>query len=168
MNTKMLAKLGILTAIALTIHVLEPLIPLPIQLPGLKLGLSNIVTLFMLYTMTRRETAIVLACRVLLGAVFAGFGTIFFSAVGGLLALATGIGLRKVLKETQLWIVGILAAMAHSVGQILVAVFFADMIYALMYLPFLLAGSIVTGLITGLSAQLLVTRGKNLWKTILT
>ena len=109
----------------------------------------------------------ILAARIFLGAVFSGnFGTIFYSAGGGLLAILTTIGLKYVLKENQLWIAGCLGAIAHSIGQMTVAVLLTDTPSLLIYLPVLIVCSIITGIFTGLCAQLLIKRGKNLWKTI--
>jgi heptaprenyl diphosphate synthase len=102
-----------------------------------------------------------------LGAIFSGnFGTIFYSAGGGALAILTTIGLKFVLQKNQLWIAGCLGAIAHSIGQMIVAVWATGTPSLLIYLPVMIVCSIVTGLFTGLCAQFLVNRGKNLWKTI--
>ena len=101
-----------------------------------------------------------------LGAVFAGnFSTIFYSAAGGLLAIAVTIGLRKILKNNQLWVAGCLGAVAHSIGQMAMAVLLTGTPSLALYLPVMIAIGLVTGLFTGLCAQFLVNRG-NLWKII--
>ena len=168
MTNKKMAILAILTALSLGIHVLEAQIPLPVQVQGVKLGLANIVTLFALFAMSWRDSAIILTGRVLLGAVFAGFGTLFYSIGGGLLAFLVAVGVKQILPEKQIWIAGILAALAHSVGQLLVAALLSGSPYILFYLPVMLVCSLFTGMFTGLCAQILVVRGKKLWKTILT
>ena len=97
-NTKKIAVLGLLTAIALTIFMIEAQIPPIVPVPGVKLGLSNIVTVFTVFTLGPGAGAAVLLCRVFLGAVFAGnFSTILYSASGGALAILVTIGLRKIL-----------------------------------------------------------------------
>ena len=167
MKTRRMVLLGLLTAIALTIFMLEAQLPAPIPVPGVKLGLANIVTVFTVFLLGPREGVLVLAARVFLGAVFAGnFSTILYSAAGGALAIAVTIGLKRVLKENRLWVAGCAGAVAHSIGQMAVAVWVSGTLGLLAYLPILIAVSIVTGLFTGLCAQFLLNRGKNFWKTI--
>ena len=166
MKTKRIALLGLLTAIALTIFMIEAQIPAVIPIPGVKLGLSNIVTVFAVFTLGPWDGVAVLACRIFLGAVFAGnFSTILYSAAGGALAILVTIGLRKILTKHQLWVAGALGAVAHSIGQMAMAVLVTGTPGLLLYLPVMIGVSILTGCFTGLCAQFLVNRGK-LWKTI--
>ena len=167
MKTRRIVLLGLLTAIALTIFMLEAQLPAPFPVPGVKLGLANIVTVFTVFLLGPREGVLVLAARIFLGAVFAGnFSTILYSAAGGALAIAVTIGLKKILKKNQLWVAGCAGAVAHSIGQMAVAVWVSGTLGLLAYLPILIAVSIVTGLFTGLCAQFLLNRGKDFWKTI--
>jgi len=162
-----LALLGLLTAIALTIFMVEAQIPAVLPLPGVKLGLANIVTVFTVFALGPRDGALVLSARIFLGAVFSGnFSTIFYSAAGGALAILTTIALRKILKRNQLWVAGCLGAMAHSIGQMAMAMLLLGTPSLIVYLPVMIVISIITGLFTGFSAQFLINRG-NLWKTIL-
>ena len=161
-----LTRLGLLSAIALTIFMVEAQIPALVPVPGVKLGLANIVTVFAVWVLGPWEGAAVLAVRIFLGAVFSGnFGTIFYSAAGGLLAILTTIGLRRILKNNQLWVAGCLGAVAHSIGQMIVAVLLTGTPGLVIYLPVLILCGIITGLFTGLCAQVLVDRGKDFWKT---
>lgn len=167
MKTRKLTTLALLSAIALTIFMLELQIPPLVPIPGVKLGLANIVTVYAVYAIGAKEGAAVLLVRVFLGAVFSGnFGTIFYSAAGGALAILTTIVLKPVLQESQIWIAGCLSAIAHSIGQMVMAVWLTGTPSLLIYLPVLILCSIVAGLFTGLCAQALIKRGKNLWKTI--
>lgn len=167
MKTKRLTLLAMLTAIALTIFMVEAQLPALTPVPGIKLGLSNIVTVFVVFALGPRDGAAVLAARIFLGAVFAGnFGSILYSAAGGLCAILVTILLRKILTKKQLWVAGCLGAMAHSAGQMAAAVAVTGTPGLLLYLPVMLAASIVSGLFTGLCAQFLLQRGK-LWKTFL-
>ena len=167
MKTKRIAQLGLLTAIALTIFMIEAQIPPLVPTPGVKLGLSNIVTVFTVFTIGPGAGVAVLFCRIFLGAVFAGnFSTILYSAAGGGCAILVTIGLRKILKENQLWAAGCLGAIAHSVGQMIAAIAITRTAGLLVYLPVMIIISIFTGLFTGLCAQNLVKRGGKLWKTI--
>lgn len=168
MKVRKTTLLGLLTGIALTIFMIEAQIPPLVPLPGVKLGLANIVTVFTVFAIGPWEGAAVLLCRVFLGAVFAGnFSTILYSGAGGLLAILATIGLKKLLTSGQIWVAGCLGAIAHSIGQMAVAVWIAGTSAVLVYLPVMIVISVFTGLFTGLCAQLLVNRGGTLWKTIL-
>ena len=167
MKVKKLVLLALLTAIALSIFMIEAQIPAPVPVPGVKLGLANIVTVFTVFLLGSWEGAAVLFCRVFLGAVFAGnFSTFFYSAAGGLLSILTTVGLKRIVTHKQLWVVGALAAMAHSIGQMAAAILISGTPELAIYLPVLIAISIITGLFTGLCAQLLLNRGEKFWKTI--
>ena len=166
-KTRKLTTLGLLTAIALTIFMVEAQLPSVVPLPGVKLGLANIVTVFTVFALSPRDGILVLSARIFLGAVFAGnFSTVFYSAAGGSCAIVTTILLRKILKPDQLWVAGCLGAIAHSMGQTAMAVFMMGTLSVAVYLPVMIIISIITGLFTGFCAQFLVNRG-NLWKTIL-
>ena len=167
MKTKKLTQMALLAAIALTIFMIEAQIPPLVPIPGVKMGLANIVTVFAVFAMGPKEAASILFVRIFLGAVFAGnFSTIFYSAAGGALAIVTTILLRKLVTEKQLWVAGILGAIAHSVGQMAMAITITQTIELVSYLPMMILCSIITGLFTGLCAQFLLNRGRDLWKTI--
>ena len=166
MKVKKLTVMALLCAIALTIFMIEAQIPPVIPVPGVKLGLSNIVTVFSVFVLGPLEAAVILFGRIFLGAVFAGnFSSILYSASGGLLAILVTIGLRRILSVRQLWVAGCLGAIAHSVGQMTAAVLVMGTVSIAIYLPIMIVCSIVTGLFTGLCAQLLVNRGNKQWKT---
>ncbi len=168
MKARRLTVMAMLTAVALTIFVVENQIPSPVPLPGVKLGLSNIVTVFAVFALGSRAAAAILFARIFLGAVFAGnFSTILYSGAGGLCALLVTALLKGILREDQIFLASCMGAMAHSVGQMAVAVAVTGTPGLLIYLPALLACSILTGAFTGLCAQFLVRRGKKLWKTFL-
>lgn len=165
MKTKKLVLLALLSAIALTIFMVEAQIPALVPIPGIKLGLSNIVTVFTVFAIGPWEGAGVLFVRVFLGAVFSGnFSSILYSAAGGLCAIAVTMLLRRILSKRQLWVAGCLGAIAHSVGQMAMAIFVTGTPGIAVYLPVMIACGIITGLFTGLCAQLLVNRGGELWK----
>ena len=165
-KTKKLTLLALLSAIALTIFMVEAQIPALVPIPGVKMGLANIVTVFAVFALGPREGASVLFVRIFLGAVFAGnFSTIFYSAAGGACAIGVTILLKKILTNKQLWVAGCLGAIAHSIGQMAMAITLTSTPGLIAYLPVMIAISIVTGCFTGLCAQFLVNRG-DLWKTI--
>ena len=165
MKTKKLTTLALLSAIALTIFVIELQIPPLVPIPGVKLGLANIVTVFTVFAFRGRDGAALLFVRIFLGAVFAGnFSTIFYSAAGGALAILATIGLKRILTNKQLWVAGALGAVAHSIGQMAMAVTLTGTPGLVIYLPVMLVCSIITGVFTGLCAQFVLNRGEKLWK----
>ena len=165
MKTKKLVLLALLDAIALTIFMVEAQIPALVPIPGIKIGLSNIVTVFTVFAIGPREGAAVLFVRIFLGAVFAGnFSSILYSGAGGLCAILMTMLLRKILSKKQLWVAGCMGAVAHSIGQMAMAIFVTGTPSLAVYLPVMIACSIVTGLFTGLCAQVLIDRGGKLWK----
>lgn len=167
MHVKKMVRLALLTAVALILFTVEAQIPAPLPIPGVKLGLANIVTVFAAFLLGGKAAALILAARIFLGAVFAGnFSTIFYSASGGALALLTTLALRPILQKKQIWIAGCLGAIAHSLGQMLMALLLNGTPSLLIYLPVLILCSMVTGVFTGLCAQLLLNRGTDLWNTV--
>ena len=166
MKTRKLTLLSLLCAIALTIFMVEAQIPPLMPIPGIKMGLANIITVLAVFAIGSKEAAAVLFVRVFLGAVFAGnFSTIFYSGAGGICAILITILSRRILTKKQLWIAGVLGAIAHSIGQMAMAVCITQTFGLIAYLPVMLVASIFSGTFTGLCAQYLVNRG-NLWKII--
>jgi len=145
---------SILTALALTLSVTEmlffPSMLLPV--PGMRLGLSNIVTLLALYLFGAFPTILIVCIRCLITFAFGGNLTSFlFSIAGGLLALLVMLILRN-FRKFSLFGVSVAGSAAHTVGQILIACLMTRTWAAISYLPVLMLVSIVTGLvIAGLS-----------------
>ena len=105
----------------------------------------------------RRDALAVLAVRLILGAAFTGgFSAFMFSAVGGLFAYIVMAALVGVFPEKMLWVVSVLAALAHNAGQILVAVFVTGTPGIAVYILILAASGVVTGAFTGLAGMFLI------------
>lgn len=161
MKVKDLTRMALLTAIALTIFMVEAQLPGLSPVPGIKLGLSNIVTVYAVFTLGPAKAACILACRVFLGAVFSGqMSTFFYSGAGGVCAILVTILSRKVLSRKQIWVAGVLGSMAHCVGQMAAAVALTSTPGLLAYLPIMIIVGIFTGAFTGLCAQFLTERLK--------
>ncbi|MCI9223290.1 MAG: Gx transporter family protein [Oscillospiraceae bacterium] len=159
MNVKKLTRLAMLTTIALIIFMVEAQIPPPIPIPGIKLGLANIVTVYAMFALSPWDTLSILVCRVFLGSVFSGQPmTLFYSMGGGLLCWLAMLLLRRVLTKKQLWAAGVFGAVFHNIGQILVAIALTRTPGLIAYLPVLLVSGILTGAFTGLCAQFLLAR----------
>ena len=158
MNTRRLTFCALLTAIALTIFMVEAQIPLPAPIPGLKLGLANIVTVYAMFALGPADTLLILLSRIFLGALFAGGSTFLYSLAGGLLCYLAMLGLRKLLTLKQLWVCGAIGAIFHNIGQIAVAIAIAKTPQLILYLPILLITGVIAGTFTGFAAQFLVNR----------
>lgn len=156
-KTKKLALMAVLTAIALTIFMLEAQLPAPIPIPGVKLGLANIVTLTAMLILGRREAGAILAARIIMGAVFAGNpSAMLYSAAGGVLAYAAMCLLVGVVPEKRLWAVSAVSAVAHNMGQLLACVLVVKTPGVFIYAPALIVSGVITGVFTGFGAMYLV------------
>ena len=156
-TTRQLALCAVLAALALGLSTLESLFPISllIPLPGVKLGLANIVTVFALYELGALPALAILITRCVLGGLFAGnVSAMLFSLLGGLLAMAVMIALRYC-RRLSIYGVSIGGAAAHNIGQMAAAVITLGSTMVLGYLPFLLAVSLFTGVLTGFLASLL-------------
>ena len=159
MTARRLTRDALLSAVALILFTAEAQIPAPIPIPGVKLGLSNIVNVWAVCRVGAWDALAILLCRVFLGALFAGhMMVLFYSLSGGLLSLCALLILRRVTDESQLWICSVFAAIAHNAGQIAAAVLITRSLAVLAYFPFLVVSGAITGLFTGLCAQFLVSR----------
>ena len=159
MRTKKLTELALLATIALTIFLVELRIPNPIPIPGVKLGLANIVTVYAVYRYRPGEVLLLVLTRIILGAVFGGnLMALLYSLSGGLLCLAGVLLLCRVIPAELLWTVSILGAVLHNIGQIGAALLITGTPGIVAYLPFLLVSGCCAGAFTGLCAQLLVNR----------
>lgn len=147
-RTKKLTLCAIFTALALGLSFVERFIPLPIFLPGIKLGLANVVTLVALCILDRRSAFAILTARCLLGSLFGGLTGLAFSLSGGLVSLGVMI-LALGSKKLSLYGVSVLGAAAHNIAQILVAMGLMASPLVGAYLPWLLVASVVTGVLTG-------------------
>lgn len=159
-SARRLTRCAVLTALALAISVCEGLVPLSIliPLPGLRLGLANLVTVYALCRLSGREALGILVSRCLLGAIVGGNLTaLAFSLTGGLLALGTMWVLLRV-PGLSLFGVCIAGAAAHNTGQILAAMGVLASPAIAVYLAPLLLASIFTGAVTGAASILLVRR----------
>lgn len=149
---KRLAILAVCTALASIFGYLDGMIPMPI--PGMKLGLSNIVVLMLFYLLGPREAAVVMALKVIMGALLYGSGMsgFLYSASGGFLAyLAMLLSIRR---KVDMRVASMLGAVMHNVGQVAVAAAVMGTPNLLYYLSVLIVLGVATGLCTGISAKL--------------
>ena len=157
-STRQVAMCAMLTALALGLSTLENLFPVTlfIPLPGVKLGLANIVTVFALYQLGAAPALCILVARCLLGSLFAGNASaLLFSLLGGVLAMLVMMALTR-LRGLSVYGVSIGGAAAHNIGQMAAALITLGNTAVLGYLPFLLAVSLFTGALTGFVSALLL------------
>lgn len=159
-KTRRLTLLSVLTAASLCVFVLEaqipPLIP---AVPGVKLGLANIFTLFVMDVLGAGAALAVMLVRVVLGAFVTGqVSAMAYSLAGGILSYLLLVLLHRWFPAKQLWALSALCAMAHNFGQILLAVFVLGSRAVFGYLPVLLLSAIVTGCFTGVACQFVLSR----------
>ena len=159
-STKRLTRCAVLAALALALSYIESLFPPPVPLPGVKLGLANIVTLYALYALGAPSALSILLVRVLLGAMFAGNASaLIFSLLGGFAAMGTMIALRR-FDRLSVYGVSVGGAAAHNAGQVLAAMLTLGNAAPLAYLPLLLAVAVFSGALTGLVCSMLLGRGR--------
>lgn len=150
-KSRRIALCSVMIALALALSYTERFLPLQwiVPLPGVKLGLANIVTLIALYLLNAKYAFLILIPRCVLGALFGGGITgLLFSLCGGILAMAV-MSAAKRLPVFSVYGVSILGAAAHNVGQILAAMALMQSVYVGAYLPYLLIVSLFTGFLTG-------------------
>ncbi len=153
-TTKKIALSALLIALALGLSYTERFIPLQmvIPLPGIKLGLANIVTLVALSLLGWKDTLWIVLIRCFMGAVFGGgISGLLFSLTGGLLSLCVMTWARKAL-ILSIYGVSILGAAVHNVGQICAAMVLMQTVYIGAYLPYLMIVAIFTGFATATAA----------------
>lgn len=159
MRTRKLTATALMTAVALSIFVAEAQIPVLTAVPGIKLGLANVVTVFSMYLLGPGATLCIVLIRVTLGCFSTGQMMAFlYSMTGGLLAFCVSALLYRCFSGERMWVVSVFAAIAHNVGQIAVAIVVVGTPTIAYYLPVLLLSGVITGAFTGLCAQLTYKR----------
>ena len=164
MKTKKVAFLGVSIALAMILSYVESQIPALVAIPGIKVGLPNLVIVFLLYKMSWKDATIVSIIRILLVAMVFGQNIMMvsFSIAGAVLSLTSMI----LLKETD-WFstitVSIVGGIFHNIGQIVAAILWTETVGIVTYLPVLLISGTVAGAVVGLISGMLVERLKK-WK----
>lgn len=154
MSTRKLTVLALFAALALAIYSAESLLPPPIPLPGIKLGLANIITLLVLHLYCARDAAVVLLARVLLaGLLFGQAMSLLYSLCGGLLCFVAMTLASRMLHRHFPELTSIFGGIFHNIGQLLIALLLTSVPGVLAYLPYLLISGILTGLFNGLCAR---------------
>ena len=151
-KTRKLALMAMFTAASLIVFVIEAQIPAPIPVPGVKLGLANIITLIAMVMLGRREAGLILLVRIAMGSMFTGGVSAF------IFSIAVMCLTLKPFSGKLLWVVSVLGAIAHNLGQLIAAIIITKTSSLMLYAPVLLASAVVTGAFTGLAAMYLTQR----------
>jgi heptaprenyl diphosphate synthase len=147
--------LGILVSQALILNLEERMIPVPVPVPGIKLGLANAISLIAIILFGPKEALIVVGMRTFLGSVFGGgISSFIYSFIGGTVStMAMAIMYRKFRTLFSLPAISVIGAVFHNTGQILVASLIVENAKLFYYLPALLISAVITGLFIGFAVQ---------------
>ena len=158
MSTRKITTMGLLLALALILSFVESQIPAFVAIPGIKIGLANIVVVFCLYSMGFKEAVLVSLLRVLLSSLlFGSLATFAYSITGALLSVLV-MALLKRTKAFGVVAVSVSGAVMHNLGQILVAMMLMGWAAIVYYLPFLIFSAVGFGIVIGVAAALLLRR----------
>lgn len=156
------AYFGVFTALALIFSYVETLIPIQFGIPGVKLGLANLIIVIALYRMKLSEAYLLSIVRVLLaGFIFGNYFSIIYSLTGGILSLTVMALLRK---KGGFSVIGVSIAggVFHNIGQLIVASVIVETFSVMYYVPVLLIAGLVTGLLIGIASDGMLKRLANL------
>lgn len=164
MKTKKIARIGMFVAAAFVLGYVESLIPLSLGIPGIKIGLSNIVVMLALYEMKPGEAFGIAMTRIfLMGITFGSFSTLMYSLAGGFLSFFVMFFLKRG-KWFSVYGVSIAGGVCHNIGQLLVAAYILRTSLLAYYLPFLLVAGCISGVAVGVAASLLIKRLHSLFQ----
>ena len=156
---KKLTRLSMLLALAITLNIIENIYPLfNGTVPGVKLGLANIVILFTLYKYGFKEAIFLSVTRVFLVAILNTglFSIAFFLSISGAILSITSMYLFKKMTKLNIVLISIIGSIMHSLGQIIVVCIFISSLSGFYYLPIILLFSIPTGILTGTISKELI------------
>ena len=156
------AYFGVFSALALIFSYVESLIPFSIGIPGVKLGLANLIIVIALYKMPLSQVYLLCVVKVLLsGFLFGNYFSILYSLVGGLLSLSVMAVLKKT-GEFSVAGISIAGGVFHNIGQLIVAMFVVETFQVVYYIPVLLIAGLLTGFLIGITAKEMLKRLVNL------
>lgn len=158
MNNKKVSQYGLLIALAFLLSYIECLIPFPMLVPGMKVGLANIVIIFAMYVMNAKSAAILSLIRILLVSfTFGNLYSLMYSVAGAVLSLLIMILLKKMQSFSVIG-VSLAGAVMHNIGQVIVAAVTIDSVDIMYILPILTIVAVVTGIVIGLVSSIVIKR----------
>ena len=158
MKGKKIAFYGMFLALALVAGYVERLIPINLGVPGVKLGLANIVTMVLLYTVGAKPAVCITAARIILSGILFGSGfAMVYSAAGAAFSILVMILLKKTKRFSSVG-VSVAGGVFHNVGQILVAIGVLETGSLVYYLPILVLSGLAAGVVIGMISGLMTRR----------
>jgi len=155
---KRLTNLALLTACALMLSYIESLIPLPFPIPGIKLGLANLASVFALYRLSYKDALLISAVRVLIsGFLFTTPVSMIYAFSGALFSLSV-MALMKRTNRFSVTFISCTGGMAHNLAQVTISYFIVSHLGIFSYLPALLISGLITGLIIGMLSDIAIRR----------
>ena len=159
--SKKVAYYGCILSLAMIFSYVEFLVPFNLGIPGIKLGLANIIAVLVLYKNGFKSSMVINIARVLLvGIIFGNIFSIIYSLSGGILSVAA-MALAKKWRALSPVGVSVIGATAHNIGQIAAAAIVLETAAVFYYLPFLIISAVVTGVLIGLSTTIIISRLKS-------
>lgn len=156
------AYFGVFTALALIFSYIESLIPFQIGIPGVKLGLANLIIVIALYKLNLKETYLLSIVRVLLsGFLFGNYFSIIYSLAGGLFSLTVMVFLKRQ-RGFSIMGISIAGGVCHNIGQLVVAMIVVETYSVIYYFPVLLVAGMITGFFIGAVADGMLKRLVNI------
>lgn len=153
-KTNKMVKISLLLAIALIINYLESLIPLPLPLPGVKIGLANCIGLVVLCLYEEKDFIVFNVLKVFLIALLrTGFGSAFFIGFTGTVLATIFTLIAYKLTKASIYGLSVVGAIFHALGQVLMVILLYNSIYMINYLVILEITSVISGLITAFIAS---------------
>ena len=148
--TKKVSYCAMMTALAMIFSYVESMVPINFGIPGVKLGIANLVSVIGLYFLRPREVLMIVVMRILLtGFLFGNGMSILYSLAGGLLSFAVMVMITKV-RGFSIIGTSIAGGISHNIGQILVAACVVENLKMMYYLPVLLIAGTITGMLIGI------------------
>lgn len=157
-NIKKLSYLALFCSISIILSYIESFIPFQFGIPGVKIGLANIVTIILLLCFGFKEAFIVMILRILIVSMtFTNLYMMLYSLSGGIMSLS----MMYLFYKTHLFshcIISIIGGIFHNIGQLIIAMIFFNTTTFFYYLPYLLLLGLISGTVIGIIAQMIYTK----------
>ncbi|MBE7050778.1 MAG: Gx transporter family protein [Ruminococcaceae bacterium] len=165
MKTRKYVLMALLSSMALGLYALECVIPPLTFIPGAKLGLANIITMVAIYIFGKKEAFLILMMRIVIASMLFGqVMSMLYSVAGGLFSFVALCICLKFIERSSMWATGIICAIFHNLGQIVVAVLVTQQLSIAYYFLFLVIISMISGVFTGVCADYCITYAQKILK----
>ena len=159
--SRKVAYCGVLTALAMILGYVEMAVNFNFAIPGIKLGLANVISVIGLYILSPGYIFVILISRIMLsGLLFGNMMSITYSLAGGLLSLVIMVVMKK-MKIFSVYGISMAGAVSHNIAQVLVASVYVNNIHVMYYAPVLLIAGVVTGLLIGIISKRVIMFNNN-------